>query len=181
MFLAVCAYIGAALFAPVGFDVPRAESASVGSGTEIKGIAVRTEQLVCSVSGISGCRISAGDGHSAGVWFDSCDGYEFLSPDMLFPFTENTPERLMAFERAETESGRIVTEHIWYFAAYAEQELEKGACRVFFDGLDGAVEAEITETDGAAVLLRLRCGGEALSLRVCSARVIPAGQDMIWS
>lgn len=181
MFLAVCAYIGASAFSALPGEKPETDKKTADS-TRLDGIAVRTEQLVCSVSGFKdGERVPAGteyyteDGNhrilsESAVYVEKSESYG-LFPEDLNPFMSKTVEKLLHDTTHAGESSVLVTDHIWYFAALSDRLLEPGRCSLLFDGFDAPVEGIITETDGRAVLIKLRAGGDYLRLGRTGAEI----------
>ncbi len=192
LFFAACAYLGAALFLRPA-AVPEAETVPAVSsrGTLIRGIAVRTELALDASADCSGLedarRVSAASLAARGlfdgsaVYFDSCDGYEALSPEMLDGLTPESLDGIMAAQPEENPGGRLVTERDWYIAAYADAALpESGRARFRPDGMSGSLSAEIVSSAAEGgrftVLLRLTDGGEAaLRLRMVSGEIAAAG------
>lgn len=197
LFLAACAYAGAYLYPGAGGGETAALcSVTLTESVELHGVAVRNEQpltlspggeftaesgkrLPCGalLAGSSGEAISA---PSSSVFFDSCDGFEPLSPEELFPLSVSSVDALLARKPGKQADGRLVLSNEWYFAAVSDSFAlpSEGFCRVIFDPASDPVEAYVvslsTEEDGRrAILLRLTAGGDALlSLRQCSARLI---------
>lgn len=181
MFLAVCAYIGASVFSNIPDLKPEEDKLSADS-TRLDGIAVRTEQLVCSVSDYKdGERVPAGteyigqDGKThtlsqSAVYIEKCSGCG-ISTTELSPFVSKTVEKLLREHKENSSSSALVTDHIWYYAALSDRPLEPGRCRILFDGFDSPTEGIITETDECAVLIKLRAGGEYLALGRTGAEI----------
>lgn len=167
LFITVCAYLGAALWKHSGGDVSivTAQESTVTDTAELFGIAVRTE-IPFAGGGTSGKRIPASDENPSGVYFEACDGYEYLSPAKL----TDIPALFEAQPR-EAGSGRLVTENVWYFAAPCDTKLEPGReYEVLFDGAPYPVRARAEACDGEYAVLRLSVGGAFfLSLRECRA------------
>ncbi len=197
LFLAVCAYAGACLYPGAGgAETAVLRSATLTESVELRGIAVRREQALTLPRGgeftaENGKRLPcgallAGSGGesvtapSSSVFFDSCDGYEFLSPEALFPLSVSSVDALLARKPETPADGRLILSNEWYFAAVSGSAAlpGEGFCRVIFDPASDPVEACVVslsqEEDGRrAILLRLTAGGDALlSLRQCSARLI---------
>ena len=203
LFAAVCAYTAADLFSL--FEDGRTETLreiTVAENIRLDGIALRSEQLICSereapLSVESGVRVAAGqnlagpggeavESPCSAVFFDSRDGYEALSmtEDEFSPDRLN--ELLALYERGGgTLSGtghvlgRIVKDRKWYFAAWADCEgLERGQYAIRFDGFEEKLDCTVVRAfpDGAgrtAVLVRLPIGkNEYLSLRRSVAEII---------
>lgn len=190
LFFTACAYLGAALFAPR--EKPAATEPApqaVREYAEIKGIAVRWEQLVCSPDPapalLSGERIPCGAqvaeglyAESSAVFFDYSDGYEFLSPDILRGLTPGNLEKILSSPPGSTGTGRLVTGRAWYIAAFSDTALPpSGSFRLYIDGMAGYLNADIAEVSEEkgrrTVLLRLTDGSaEALSLRKLSGKLL---------
>ena len=118
LFLAVCAYIGAGLFqrlSPETLTV-RAELFSIAESAEISGIAIRSEQTLLAEKPLkslpeNGRKYSAGeslavfkDGNplfssDSAVFCSFTDGYEHLSPQMLFPFGKDNFSNILSLEK----------------------------------------------------------------------------------
>lgn len=197
LFLAVCAYAGAYLYPGAGGgETAVLCSASVTESVELRGIAVRSEQMLTLPRGgefaaESGKRLPCGGllaksaretvtAPSSSVFFDRCDGFEALSPQDLFPLTVSSVDELLARKPEAQADGRLVLSTAWYFAAVSDSAAlpTEGSCRVLFDAATDPVEAYVvalSEEEGGqrAILLRLTAGGDTLlSLRQCSARLI---------
>lgn len=199
LFLAACAYIGAGLFGKLSRDLETlsVSRVTVTDSLELYGIAVRREQLVCSQAPAQllvqeGERLPAGgklavfeDGsflYSSGsaLFFPDYDGLEYLSPDMLRPFSVQSLEAMMD-EPANSQAalGRLVYDYCWYYAAFADEPSDlpqAGSCRLLFEGESQSVEGELMETHTyggkTAILLRLCTSGDYLSLRKTGAELI---------
>lgn len=201
LFLAVCAYVGAAFFGKLDQDtltVP-VRRVTLADSLELQGLAVRREQPVCSrdvaelLAG-EGLRLPAGgelarlrDGSllrapCSAVFYSGCDGYELLSPDMLRGLSVEKLQELLNTkpEIHRAAIGRLVTDYCWYFAALTETPAalpEKGNFRLLFQDTEHSVPAELVSASSGsgktALLLRLNCGGdEYMSLRQCGAELI---------
>ena len=170
LFITVCAYLGAALWRHSGGDVSivTAHEMTVTDTVVISGIAVRTETPF-SCGGVSGKRIPASDNNPAGVYFDACDGFEYLSPE-----TVRDVAALITAEPQKTDSGRLVTDGAWYFAAECDTKLEPGrGYEIQFDGAPYPVSARVCSSDGTYAVFRLNEGGDYfLSLRKCDAELV---------
>ena len=200
LFLTVCAYIGAGFYEGLADDMQtvRAESAAVTESIGLYGVAVRREQQLCSptaqilpVNGKrypSGAAICmAGDGScvyspAPATFYESFDGFEYLDPDMLFPFGSNTFSELLSSESEKGRHclGRLLLDNIWYYAAEVTVGLAPSAgqsCSLLFEDIgrecEGLVWAVCRDRDKEYVLLRINGGDEQLmSLRHCSAKLI---------
>ncbi len=201
LFLAVCAWAGAALHqalrlypAAAGPGPPAAEE-----GIPLEGLAIRRERLLCSRGEVRLCaeagkRVARGavlaiaaDGskvcaEESAVFFPDWDGLERLSPaDLAAPDTACVSALLSSRpEEPDGAFGRLVLGMDWYFAALTDAEAAPAAgsrCQLRFDGLDRSVAARllsVSETAGGrrALLLRLTDGGaDCLSLRSCRAQL----------
>ena len=192
LFLAVCAYMGAGLFEKLSpsAQTVQAEKRVITESARLYGIALRQEQTVCSPDGrafsfenfrkysAAECAAVFGADTGSAVYFDNCDGYEYLSPDNLSPFSAESFSQLINSESHSLRgtSGRLVSDDIWYFAARVDSGTvpQKGSvCTVCFDGLSERCRALVWDVDADCVLLRLsRSSEELLSLRKCSAQLI---------
>lgn len=197
LFLAVCAYAGACFYPGAdGGESAVLCAVTLTKSAELRGVAVRSEQALtlpqgCEFLAASGKRLPCGaplagvgdesvTAPSSAVFFDSCDGYEFLSPADLAPLSVSGVDALLARKPEKQADGRLVLSNAWYFAAVSgSADLPReGFCRVVFDAVPdpvGAYVVSLSEEEGGqrAILLRLTAGGDALlSLRQCSARLI---------
>ncbi len=197
LFLAVCAYAGACLYPGAGgAETAVLRPATLTESVELHDIAVRREQALTLSRGgefaaESGKRLPGGgllvgsgseaiSAPSSSIFFDSCDGFESLSPADLFPLTVSSVDALLAQKPDDPADGRLVLSNEWYFAAVSDSAAlpGEGFCRVTFDSASDPLEAYVVslsqEEDGRrAILLRLTAGGDALlSLRQCTARLI---------
>jgi len=195
-FLAVCAYLGAGLFGGLGNSTRTcsAELVRLTESTRLQGIAVRREQPVCSpedaeITAANGKRLPRGatiavfgdenivSGYSA-LFFSDTDGFEQLSPDMLLNLTAEKLNCMMGLKGEKTDAiGRLVPDHAWYFAAFAEGRLpEEGeSCRVIFDGLEQSVDAKavLSNPEEKLLVLRINHGNDELyRLRKCGAELV---------
>ena len=195
LFLALCAYIGAALF-PGGTRTKTVVlcSASVTDSAPLRGIVVRREQpVICSAEAASGSRVPAGGVYGAGddgaplaaassvIFMSGCDGFEDLSPAAVAPLSVRGLAGLLEERRSTEANARLVSGFAWYYAALAPDDARlplHGHCRLLFDGFDEPAEAYIVsasapENGQRTRLFRLTAGGEAyLSLRQVSAKLI---------
>lgn len=190
LFFTACAYLGAALFAPEEKPAPADPAPqAVREYAEIKGVAIRREQLICSPDPDpalrSGERIPCGapvaEGsytESSAVFFNHSDGYEFLSPDMLPGLTPGKLDKILSSPPGSTGTGRLVTGRAWYIAAFSDSALpSSGSFQLYIDGMDRYLTADIAEVSEEkgrrTVLLRLTDGSpEALSLRKITGKVL---------
>lgn len=197
LFLAVCAYAGAYLYPGAGGgETAVLCSVTLTESVELHGVAVRSEQALTLARGGEfaaesgkrlpcGALLAGGGGESvtapsSSIFFDTCDGYESLSPADLFPLSVSSVDALLARKPDKPADGRLVLSNDWYFAAVSGSSAlpSEGFCRVSFDPASAPVEAcvvSLSKQEGGrrAILLRLTAGGDAmLSLRQCSARLI---------
>lgn len=208
LFLAVCAYAAARFYShAAAADTAVLSFVRITESASLDGIAVRAEQTV-KLSGAdlprsaNGCRIPEGTVLGAyrgcpvlspcsAVWFDDCDGFEYLS-SVLFPDGSFSPDaadfdaalvRRLLSSRADRRScsGRLVTDHVWYYAALCGDEgivPVCGDCELQFDLFPREVSARLVcvspcGESGTALLFRLTEGDASyLSLRRCKARLI---------
>ena len=195
LFTAVCLYVLAYLSEAV--KTRRSDmltEKTVVDGIGLEGIALRFEQTIClegepMLFCKNGERVAAGqvfaecNGESAvssqsAIFFENCDGYEYLSP--AEDFSPETLEKLLRAEKLdEKAAGRLVKGRIWFFAAYADEEnVPCGTYRLRLDGFDEKLDCALVRSvsDGkgkTAVLLKMRIGKEEyLSLRRCSGELI---------
>ena len=195
LFAAVCAY-ALAFFARFIENSRQAvlTEMTVTDSIALEGVALRSEQPVCLegepvLCCKSGERIAAGQvfaerdgerlaaGESA-LFFENCDGYEYLSVSAE-EFSPDRLDELLHAEKHDTAAGRLVKGRTWYFAAAADTEnIRCGEVRIKFEGFDEKINASLVRAcpDGegrTAVLLKLRIGkNEYLSLRRCRGAII---------
>ena len=195
LFLAVCAYGGAGLYARLRPARPdAAPTATAEAGVYLSGIVLRSETpLLLSPSAEllaeDNTRIPAGgalarlaDGSlltapCAGVYRADTDGLEALSPACLETLDTAGLEALLAQAGTPDREarGRLVTDHAWYFVCPAPEDLvlRPGQnCRLHFSDLDKALRARLIRQSGAVLVFRLTEGGDCLSLRRCEAELI---------
>lgn len=197
MFLAVCAWGGAGLYARLRPSaVPAAQEDAALSGVALTGIALRSESVL-RLSGPalpasdSGERIPVGgalarlpDGtvlraERSCLFFSDFDGLEGLTAptaEML-----SVPAVLALLDAApappEDGCGRLVYAESWYYAALAPADAalpDAGPCRLRFPPLRAWLSARLLAVSEAedgqrALLFRLEQGGDYLSLRRCEA------------
>ena len=199
LFLAVCAYGGAGLFARLRPpEAPAVEAAAVSGAPRLSGIVLRSETPLFLPPSAEllledGERVPAGgalarlaDGSllrapCAALYRADTDGLEQLSPSALEGLDADGLEALLR-RRGTPERdvrGRLITDHAWYFAcaAPAGTALRSGQlCRLRFSGLPPLRARLIRRTAagaGDAVLVfRLTEEGGCLSLRRCEAELI---------
>ena len=199
MFLAVCAYIGAALYSRV--EQPEIEAVrllQVQESARLQGIVLRREQ---SLSFSWGSKLLAQDSQrlAAGetlavdmlgqellcpcsaVVFSRTDGFEDLGPQDIEADDVSALEKLLNRKAGESADGRLVTDTAWYYWALTSSKDElpaSGQCSIQFEGLEESVQAQVlslSESSGGkrAILLRLTQGGsEYLSLRKTEAELL---------
>ena len=199
LFLAVCAYGGAALYRQVERpEIVTVQSARLQESVELRGIVLREEQSLCFSRGTrplapEGQRLAAGQAlaldragqeilcRQAGVYFSETDGFEGLSMESLDAGDASALEALLAAKPEEGGSGRLVTGWSWYYWALCpdRQELpQSGTCRIEFAGMGESIPARIIslstpENGRRALLLRLNNGGsEYLKLRKTGAKLL---------
>lgn len=199
IFLAVCAYAGAAVYSRV--EQPEIETVRftlVQESAELQGIVLRREQGLSFSWGTKllaqdSRRVSAGEALAvdlmgkeltspcSAVFFDHTDGFESLSPEDIDPGDTAALQSLLDERPSQRPDGRLVTGTAWYYWALVsskEAVPASGQCSVQFDALEESVPARIlslSESRGGkrAILLRLTQGGSAyLSLRKTGARLL---------
>ena len=197
LFLAACAWTGAALYGRLHSEAPLPRERAETAGLLLDGIALRRERPVCAPEPVEllaedGERLAAGaapllsggeplKSACSAVWFADWDGLEYLNPDSL---AELTPQALRSLLESPPETpaeirGRLVEGRDWYFAALTDGAVSAGErCRLLFEGLDRPLPARVIAVSAAergqrALLLRLTDGGDdCLSLRRCQARLL---------
>ena len=195
LFLAVCAYGGAGLYARLRPARPdAAPTAAAEAGICLSGIVLRSETpLLLSPSAEllteDNARVPAGgalarleDGSlltspCAGVYRADTDGLETLSPACLETLDAAGLQALLAQAGTPDREarGRLITDHAWYFVCPAPEDLALRpgqSCRLRFSGLDKALRARLIRQSGAVLVFRLTAGGDCLSLRRCEAELI---------
>ena len=201
LFLGVCAYVGAALYArlsrsPTEMEAPLPAAAAL----RFCGICLREEQPMLLPASArltvgDGQRIAAGgllavlaDGtdcraERSALYFAACDGFETLRLSGT-PDAASLRQLLDAAPAPEKNCrGRLVLDNIWYYAALAPAEAElpaPGACRLRFAGKTEWIPARllaVSEADEGqrALLFRLSRGGDYLSLRKIEAELALPG------
>lgn len=199
LFLALCAYIGAALYleaAPA--PEPEAVLAPAAAGTALRGLAVRRERPVrgerAETLAADGKKVPAGGAlarteaglltaPAPALFFETVDGLERLDPAALEGLTVSGLLSLLE-EEPEPEKdalGRLVLEYGWYFAALAEEDAplpQPGPCRLRFAGREEALRGELLsvsepEEGLRALVIRLTAGDPFyLSLRQTEALLL---------
>ena len=173
LFLAVCCYVGAALYGFLtGLKAP-AVPAMAETGTALRGLVLREESILDAP-------LDAPDGErlrGRGVYFASCDGYETLDASLWEMLDADALKTLLETPPGEPGAARLVTGTAWFFAAVlTEGETpETGPCRLRFDGFAGTVPARLVdrrENKGRTLLLfRLTEGGDYLRTRILDAEI----------
>ncbi len=196
LFVALCAWLGAALYAALQAPAAAAD-ADAPRELALEAIAVRRELLLRSRRrsrplAACGKRLPCGGAlavtaggralvsEQAGIFFADWDGLERLSPAQL-----ETPDvaAVQALLESEADSspgayGRLVLDAAWYLAALTEDgaPLQAGMrCALRIEGIERPLRARLLsvseESAGRrALLLRLTEGGaDCLSLRRCRA------------
>lgn len=199
LFLAVCAYGGAALYRQVERpEYTRVQSVHLSESAALTGIVLREEQSLCFSRGTSplvqdGQRLAAGQALAldstgqeifspgAGIYFSDSDGFEGLGAGEFRAEDIAALEELLAAQPEGDSQGRLVTGCSWYYWALCpdRQDLpQSGACRIEFEGLGESVPARIIslsppEKGRRAMLLRLTQGGSRyLTLRKTGAKLL---------
>lgn len=172
LFLALCAYLGAALYAretaEAGFIAVRAEYTET---LALRGIAIRTERSFAGRSAVPDAeRVPAGTVFAVGadgtalrtdcsaIPFSSIDGLEYLSPACLSSLSVGELEAMLEKEAEPAEAVRLVTGRAWYYAALADAEgaLPEGACcRLWIADIGRTLEAELISASAPAEGKRL--------------------------
>lgn len=190
VFLALSAYLGAALRGLLPSDLHSAPSTEEPAPLLLEGIALRRERALDTLipPDLDGARLPAGT--RLGAYTAPCsvlvfsrrDGLEALSPEEAADWTAGDLRAQLdaAVSAAAVEGGRAVEGFDWVWAALcpAEASPRPGErCRLRFAGQEEAVTAWVLSVsapeDGAcAVLFRLNAGGEYEMLRLCSAELL---------
>ena len=173
LFLAVCCYVGAALYGFLtGLRAPAAP-AMAEAETALRGLALREETVLDAP-------LEAGDGErlrGLGVYFAACDGYETLDPSLWETLDADTLSALLDTPPGEPGAARLVTGTAWFFAALLPEgeAPEKGPCRLRFAGFARPVPARLVDTREDAgrtlLLFRLTEGGDYLRIRSIDADI----------
>lgn len=173
LFLAVCCYVGAALYGFLTTIQTPAVPAMAETGTALRGLALREESILDAPLDVpDGMRL-----RGRGVYFDACDGYETLGPSLWETLDADTLKALLVTPPGEPGGARLVTGTAWCYAALlaAGEAPEKGPCRLRFAGFDRAVPARLVDTREDAgrtlLLFRLTEGGEYLRTRILDAEI----------
>lgn len=199
LFLAVCAYGGAALYRQVEQpEIVTVQRTHLRESAELEGIVLREEQSLCFDRGTrplvpEGQRLASGQAlaldasgqellsQNAGIYFSQTDGFEGLDAGSIDAGDASALEALLAEKPEKGGEGRLVTGSAWYYWALCSDKQalpDSGACRIEFAGMDESVPARIIslsppENGRQAVLLRLNQGGSAyLTLRKTGAKLL---------
>lgn len=199
LFLAVCAYGGAALYRQVEQpEIVTVQRRHLRESAELEGIVLREEQSLCFARGTrplvpEGQRLAAGQAlaldasgqellsRNAGIYFSQTDGFEGLDAGRIDAGDVSALEALLAEKPEKGGEGRLVTGSAWYYWALCSDKQalpDSGACRIEFAGMGESVPARIIslsppENGRQAVLLRLNQGGSAyLTLRKTGAKLL---------
>ncbi len=200
LFLAVCAWCGAGLYARLR-PAARPAAAAEEGGLELDGICLRREEPLClpadaALAVRDGERIPAGgllarlsDGSAVRaegsvLFFSACDGREMLDAASLEPFGVFPLRALLAREAFSPSGcrGRLILDSVWHYAALAPDGPtvpETGVCRLRFDGRSEWLPARLLAVSEAedgerALLFRISRGGDYLSLRRVGAKLYQA-------
>ena len=187
LFLAVSAWAGAALFGRIPAPQEAEESPPPQGGGSLRGIVLRQELVFppgeAPAGAEDGKRLSAKEtGRGSGLYFESADGYTFLTPADAEGLTPEKLDRLLETAPRAAGGARLVTGRAFFYAAFLEGDAppEAGAVlRLRFEGRDGLLAARVlsAETDGAgctALLLRLTQGEDFLGrTRFVAAEILP--------
>ena len=188
LFLGVCAYCGAALGRLLGNGSRTAQACMVWVSDNIRaeGLAIRTEQPVCSDTDLfnaeDGFRLRAGtvlaqDGETflrtetSSMYFDDCDGYEYLKPEMLQDLTVSSFCGILNCkpQPSHRATGRLVFDGFTQSIPARVQYLspsENGSCVMVFRLTRGGSQLMKLRFIGAEIMLSPQCG-----LRIPSAAV----------
>lgn len=199
VFLAVCAYVGAAVYSHVEQpEFSTVQRIYIRDSAELQGIVLRSEQTLSFDRGTEplaedGRRLAAGDilaidsegrglsSPCSAIYFSDTDGYEHLNADAIEPMDISALEELMAEKPGDRGDGRLVTGKSWYYWAICDPEDRlppSGSCNIQFDGMNESIPARILslsepENNRQAILLRLdRGGSEYLRLRMTGAKLL---------
>lgn len=199
LFLAVCAYGGAALYRQVEQpEIVTVQRRHLRESAELEGIVLREEQSLCFARGTrplvpEGQRLAAGQAlaldasgqeilsQNAGIYFSQTDAFEGLDAGRIDAGDVSALEALLAEKPEKGGEGRLVTGSAWYYWALCSDKQalpDSGACRIEFAGMGESVPARIIslsppENGRQAVLLRLNQGGSAyLTLRKTGAKLL---------
>ena len=174
LFTAACAWIGAALFAPLEGGLPAAAPRPETEAKQLRGVLLREELLLPADAfpdAREGRRLSAAEtGLAAGRYYSESDGYAFLSPADAEELSPAALDVLLALPPEKSDGARLVTGWDCRYAALfegADAPAVGTRCRLRFDGAAEPLEALVLrasqdETGRTALLFRLTAGAEAL-------------------
>lgn len=182
LFLALSAWLGAALFGPAGAAPPAAEAAAEEE-LWLQGLALRRERPLEPGESVpfEGARLPAGEGEQTRLVFSGRDGLEALSPADAAGW--DAPALRAVLEAGLPDrpaGGRAVYGFDWVYAALvpADAALSPGQlCRLRFEGFAYPLRARLLslsapEGGQRAAVFRLTAGDEkVLSLRFVRARI----------
>lgn len=183
LFLSLAAYLAAGIGSRLS-PVLRWESVSERSVERffsVRGIVIRNETVTEGGSAPEGKRLGAGDSMgegffapASGIYFGSCDGFEYLSAGDIPLLSTETLSRLCAKEPEEGGKGRLITGNDWYFAFLLPDaaKLETGKS-LFLDLGHGEVPCLVHSSGEGFAVLRMdtQLIGHA-SLRICEGKII---------
>lgn len=199
LFLAVCAYGGAALYRQVERpEIITVQRSRLRESAELTGIVLREEQRLCFDRGTrplarDGERLAAGQALAlddagqeipsprSGIYFSESDGFEGLDAGRIEAGEITRLEELLAAKPKKDSTGRLVTGCAWYYWALCPEGQalpQSGACQIEFAGLEESIPARIVslsppENGRQAILLRLNAGGSSyLKLRKAEAKLL---------
>ena len=190
LFLALSAYLGAALRGILPHDVHSEQSAGESAPLLLEGIALRRERALDAPvpPDEDGARLPAGTrlgsytAPCSVLVFSRRDGLEALSPESAAEWSVSDLRAHLdaAVNASAMDGGRVVEGFDWVWAALcpAETAPETGdRWRLRFLGREETVSAWVLSVsapeDGfCAVLFRLNAGGDYEKLRLCTAELV---------
>lgn len=184
LFLALCAWVGAFLFRRLDAPAP-SSAAPTAAPLRLEGLVLRQEQpLSAPLAAESGARLSDREtgGLGPGLYLESLDGFEHLSPALLDGLDAAGLRALLDERPRRDRSARakLIRGFAWYYAALADgaPELSPGPCRLRFAGMERSAPARLldvrTGEGESLLLLRLTEDGAAFArLRKCAAELDP--------
>ena len=186
LFLAVSAWAGAALFGRIPAPQAEEERPPPQAGGTLRGIVLRQELVFppgeAPAGAEDGRRLSAKEtGRGSGLYFESSDGWEFLTPADAEGLTPEKLDRLLETAPRAPGGARLVTGRAFFCAVFFEGDSppQTGAVlRLRFDRRDAPLAARVlsAETDSAgraALLLRLTEGEDFLGrARFVEAKIV---------